>query len=133
MITYDLATAKILIVLASDRRSQVQELTRDLQRSSYSYYLEVLSNKTTIYDGFKQLIDTNRGRLPIVFVISHKFAGKASQGLLELAGYARRLCSIACIVTDPPVLQCHRQALVALGARLFDDEDRSSIEEIRLH
>jgi hypothetical protein len=133
MIVQDFATAKILFILASDDRTQLQELTRDLKRSKYLYSFSYHADKATAVDCVSRTIADNDGRLPIVLVVNHKFAGKTSKTLLELARDAAKGAAIECVVTHPPTLAKERQTLLALGARLFEEEADMALAELTLH
>lgn len=133
MITHDLATAQILFILVSDHRPQLQELTRDLQRSRYRYFFAPLADKACLLESVKQRIALNEGRLPIVLLINYKFAGKDCNTLLELARGLGKSAAIECVVTHPPRLESRRHVLEALGARLFDNEDGTAVTELTLH
>ena len=133
MITHDLATAQILFLLVSDNGAQVQAMTHDLQRSRYRYFLSCHADKAVLVESVKRCIADNAGRVPAVLLINCEFAGKDCTTLLELARSTSKSAAIECVVTHPPVAQSGRQALEALGARLFDGEDAGAIAELTLH
>ena len=133
MIVQDFATAQILFILVSDDRIQVQELSRDLKRSKYLYSLSYHADKATAVKSVSQAIADNGSRLPIVLVVNYKFAGKASKTLLELARDAGKDAAIECVVTHPPTLNKERETLLALGARLFEEEANMALAELTLH
>lgn len=133
MITNDLATAQILFLLASDNRTQQQELKRDLQRSKYRYRLVLHSDKATLVESVKRQIAENDGKLPAVLVINYRFARKDCDTLLELVRRIRKSAAMECVVTNPPKPGHLREALVDLGARLFDSESGLAMAELTLH
>jgi hypothetical protein len=133
MIVQDFAAAQILFILASDDRTQLQELTRDLKRSKYLYAFSYHADKATAVNCVSQAIADNDGKLPIVLVINYKFAGKTSKALLELAREAGKAAAIECVVTHPPTLDKERETLLALGARLFEEEASMALAELTLH
>jgi hypothetical protein len=133
MITHDLATAKILFILASDSSSELIGITRDLQRSRYRYFFAHYADKSALVESVRQRIADNNGRLPTVLLINDKFAGKECITLLELARDVRKSAAIECVVTHPPARENSRKVLLALGARLFNGEDGMAIAEQMLH
>jgi hypothetical protein len=133
MITHALATAQILLILVSDSRHRLQEMTRDLQHSRYCYFLAPHAERANLVGSVTQRIAGNDGRLPIVLLIDHKFAGKDCTALLALARGIRRSTAIECIVTDPPMLASRRHLLEGLGARLFDNDASVAVTELVLH
>jgi len=120
-------------MLASDNRPQLQELKRDLQRSKYRYCLAVHSDKTTLVESINRQINENDGKLPAVLVINYGFARKDCDTLLELVRRTGKSAAIECVVTNPPKLGSLREALVGLGARLFDSEGGLTMAELTLH
>ena len=133
MITSDLATAQILFMLASDNRPQLQELKRDLHRSKFRYCLAVHSDQATLVESITRQIAENDGKLPAVLVINYKFARKDCETLLQLVRRTGKTAAIECVVTDPPKLGSLREALVVLGARLFDAESGVTMAELTFH
>jgi hypothetical protein len=133
MITHDLATAQILFILVSDDRSQLHELTRDMQRSRYRYCFAQHADRSALLESVRQRIADNDGRLPTVLLINDRFAGKECVTLLELARGVAKSAAIECVVTHPPVRESRRKLLLALGARLYDGDDLMAIAEHRLH
>ncbi len=133
MITHALATAQILLILVSDNRRQMQELTHDLERSRYRYFVDLHADRSTLPDSVGQRIAGNAGRLPTVLLINYKFAGKDCNILLELARSRAASAAIECVVTHPPMLESRRQWLQGLGARLFDNDDGVATAELALH
>jgi hypothetical protein len=133
MAIQEAASAQILLVLASNDSSQVRQLTRDLQRSSYAYAFSHHGEKKGVLAAIETLLAGGEENLPTVLVLNYKFVGRDCQKILQMVREAAGKRAVACVVTHPPADQHTRHLLSALGARLFDESMQLEPSQFALH
>ena len=127
------AAAQIRLILASNIASQVQQLTRDLQRSKYAYAFSHHPERKRFLTAMRNLLNREDDCLPTVVVLDYGFAAQDCALILRLIREAASKRAIACVITHPPADPGTRRILTGLGARLFDGTEEFALSELAFH
>jgi hypothetical protein len=132
MIVSNPRIANIQLILASNDKTQVRTLTRDLQASKYLYDFLHLDDTTSLVADIESRI-AQGSKAPIVLVINFQFAGAQCETLLRIAQDAQKVRAIECAVTNVPEGGSVRGRILKLGARLVEGNSSEMPMELTLH
>jgi hypothetical protein len=133
MIVPDERAAHLQLILVSGDKAQLNALMRDLKNSNYLYAFSHFDDSNTLVAGVQAQMTRGAGRIPLILIINHKFAGSNCETLVRYAQEAKKNMAIECVVTDLPKSTKAREQLHRLGARLFDGDPAEMPLELSLH